>query len=119
MGTRNSLSVPMLRKNTGEQGCWSKPNKNDFAWSVFLLKMKYWSLNVGHSCLFVKHTTEGCQISEKSYNLLKCSCKTGLQVKVLHLLAPISNVQWLRGKNCDPPSIKELLTRKPIFFDIF
>ena len=92
MGTRNSSYVPMLRKNTGEQGCWSQPIKNDFAWSVVFLKMKYWSINVSHSCLFLKHTADGCQISGKSYNLLKCSCKTGLQVKVLHLLAPILNV---------------------------
>ena len=49
----------MSQKNTGEQGCWLKPNKNDFAWSVFSLKMKYWSLNVSHSCLFLKHATGG------------------------------------------------------------
>ena len=93
----------MSQKNTGEQGCWSKPNKNDFAWSVFSLKMKYWSLNVSHSCLFLKHAAEGCQTSGKSYSLLKGLCKTGLQLKVLHLLAPILNVHVLRGNNCDPP----------------
>ena len=115
MGTRNSSYVPSLRKYTGEQGCWWKPNKNDFAWSILFLKMKHWSLNVIHSCLFLKHTAEGCQISRKSYNPLKCLCKTRVQVKVLHLLAPILNVHWLRSKNCDPPWIKELLTKKTDF----
>ena len=76
----------MLRKNTGEKSCCSKRNKNDFTWSAFFLKMQCWSLNVSHSCIILKPTAEECQISRKSYILLKCSCKTGLQVKGLHLL---------------------------------
>ena len=74
--------------------------------------MQFWSLNVSHSCLFLKHTAQGCQISRKSYNQLTRSCNTGLQVKGLHLLAPILNVHWLRGKNYHPSWIKEPLTKK-------
>ena len=52
----------------------------------------------------------GFQISRKSYNLLKCSCKTRVQAKEWQILAPILNVHWLHSKNCDPPWNKELLT---------
>ena len=110
---------PCCKKILVNKVAFQNPIKMTSHGQLFYLQMQFWSLNVIHNCLFLKQTGEGYQIPRKSYNLLKCSYKTGLQVKLLHLLAPILSVHWLRGKNCDPPLIKEPLTKNLIFFDIF
>ena len=42
-----------------------------------------------------------CQEEAKLQTRCKTRCKTQVEVKVLHLQAPILNVRSPRGKNCD------------------